>query len=185
MRELFLDFKNLNDQSALLWNDRGKIRFFGGGRGASPLMPFKMATSTDNGATWVLSLPQIDKSAKDITPQPITSAFRNAADELYLAMDGKGATSFLWRSTDEGLHWHDMGGRTGGRHSAIVPLNDKGSLLSIGGKNAEVGGLVPPKNPAQLGGGVGKGGGPPVPPVGGGPRPVPDWALNGKFIFLH
>ena len=31
-------------------------------------------------------------------------------------------------------------GRTGGRHSVIVPLDDKGDLLSIGGKNASVNG---------------------------------------------
>src|SRR5258708_7685976 len=184
MRELFLDFKNLNDQSALLWNDRGKIRFFGGGRGASPLMPFKMATSTDNGATWVLSLPQIDKSAKDITPQPITSAFRNAADELYLAMDGKGATSFLWRSTDEGLHWHDMGGRTGGRHSAIVPLNDKGSLLSIGGKNAEVGGWSPQNISTNWGAGWGRRGASPFPPLGSAQRPSLIRLMNGDLFFV-
>src|SRR5882724_8110718 len=34
--ELFYKTKNFNDQSGLLWNDNGKIRFFGGGRAASP-----------------------------------------------------------------------------------------------------------------------------------------------------
>ncbi|MGH7952275.1 MAG: sialidase family protein, partial [Limisphaerales bacterium] len=52
MPELFFDFKNLNDQSGLLWRDGNEIWFFGGGRGVSPWLPFKMATSTDNGATW-------------------------------------------------------------------------------------------------------------------------------------
>jgi hypothetical protein len=31
MPEVFIDFANMDDQSALLWNDNGKIWFFGGG----------------------------------------------------------------------------------------------------------------------------------------------------------
>ncbi|HZI33460.1 MAG TPA: sialidase family protein, partial [Candidatus Binatia bacterium] len=143
MPELFLDFTNVNDQSGLLWNDGGKIWFFGGGRGVSPWLPFKMATSEDNGATWTLSLPQLDQPAESFTAQPITSAFRGSDGAIYMAMDGDGAHSFLWRSRDNGVHWHDMGGRTGGRHSVIVPLDDQGNLLSIGGKNASVDGWSP------------------------------------------
>ncbi|HKI70712.1 MAG TPA: sialidase family protein, partial [Verrucomicrobiae bacterium] len=103
MPELFLDFENENDQSGLLWNDHGKIWFFGGGRGVAPWLPFKMATSTDNGATWTLSLPLLDKPAERFTAQPITSTFRGPDDSIYLAMDGDGAQSFLWRSTDDGI----------------------------------------------------------------------------------
>ena len=152
--ELFFKTENFNDQSGLLWNDDGKIWFFGGGRGLSDWVPFKIATSIDNGATWSLSLPQLDKPAESYTAQPITSMFRSGTGvppvrtgkmpvPLYFAMDGEGAASFLWRSTDEGIHWHDRGGRTGGRHSVIVPLDDQGSLLSIGGKNASVNGWSP------------------------------------------
>jgi len=36
-----------------------------------------------------------------------------------------------------------MGGRTGGRHSVIMPLDDQGNLLSIGGKNSSVDGWSP------------------------------------------
>ena len=49
--ELFVDFKNINDQSGLLWKDGNKIWFFGGGRDFSDSVPFKIATSTDNGVT--------------------------------------------------------------------------------------------------------------------------------------
>jgi len=52
--ELFFKTENYNDQSGLLWNDGGTIRFFGGGRKISDLIPFREATSTNNGATWTL-----------------------------------------------------------------------------------------------------------------------------------
>jgi hypothetical protein len=53
--ELFFKTENFNDQSGLLWNDGGKIRFFGGGREISDAIPFRQATSTDNGATWAFA----------------------------------------------------------------------------------------------------------------------------------
>ena len=114
-------------------------------------MPFKIATSTDNGVTWTLSLPQLDKPAKISRAQPITSAFRGEDNSLFFAMDGHKAQSFLWRSDDSGIHWQQMAGRTGGRHSAIVPLGGKGNLLSIGGKNASVNGWSPENFFDQLG----------------------------------
>src|SRR6185436_21084132 len=69
--ELFFDSKDYNDQSALLWRDGNTIRFFGGGR-ENPV-PFKLATSTDNGATWTVRLPLIDRPVTDCTPQPIVN----------------------------------------------------------------------------------------------------------------
>jgi hypothetical protein len=149
--ELFLDFEGLNEQSGLLWNDGGTIRFFGGGRGVTPMLPFKMAVSTNNGATWILSLPQLDRPATDFTAQPINSAFRGGDGNLYFAMDAENNESFLWRSTDAGVHWHDMGGRTGARHSTIVPLDDHGTLLSIGGKNNAVNGWSPENRSTNYG----------------------------------
>src|SRR5439155_679501 len=98
MPELFFKTKNYNDQSGLLWNDGGKIWFFGGGRGISDAVPFRIATSADNGATWSFSIPQLDRPAADYTAQPITSAFRGADGSIYFAMDADGAQSFLWRS---------------------------------------------------------------------------------------
>ncbi|HSU57641.1 MAG TPA: hypothetical protein VLT36_26600 [Candidatus Dormibacteraeota bacterium] len=141
--ELFCDFKDLNDQSGLLWREGETIRFFGGGRGEFPLMPFRMAVSSNNGATWTTSLPYLDAPARSYTPQPIASAFRGGDGGIYFAMDGAKEESFLWRSMDDGTHWHDMGGRTGARHSAIVPLDNRGRLLSIGGKNTSIEGWSP------------------------------------------
>lgn len=143
MPELFMNTVGANDQSGLLWQDGNRLWFFGGGRDISPYVPFRMATSDDYGATWTFSVPQIEKPMERVTAQPITSAFRDPQGNIYMAMDGQGSESLLWRSSDEGKTWHDMGGRTSTRHSTIVPLDDKGTLLSIGGKNADVNGWNP------------------------------------------
>ncbi len=184
MPELFLDFKGLNDQSGLLWRDGDTIRFFGGGRGTSPMMPFKMATSTDNGATWRLSLPQLDEPAKNYEAQPITSAFRAPDGSIYFAMDGSGAHSFLWHSTDEGVHWHQMAGRTGGRHSTIVPLDDRGNLLSIGGKNASVNGWSPENFSTNWGASWSQSTESPFPPLSSGQRPSMIRLADGNLFFV-
>jgi hypothetical protein len=182
--ELFLDFKDYNDQSGLLWNDGGKIRFFGGGRDLSPWVPFKMATSDDNGATWTLSLPQLDRMAVKYEAQPITSAFRGADGAIYFAMDGSGAHSFLWRSPDDGRHWHDQGGRTGGRHSVIVPLDERGDLLSIGGKNASVDGWSPENQSTNWGENWSASKPSPFPPLGSAQRPSMIRLASGNLFFV-
>jgi antitoxin component YwqK of YwqJK toxin-antitoxin module len=182
--ELFFKFQNYNDQSGLLWNDKGTIRFFGGGRGLSDSVPFKMAASTDNGATWTLSLPQLDKPAEKFTAQPITSAFRAPDGAIYFAMDGDKSQSFLWRSTDDGIHWHQMEGRTGGRHSVIVPLDDKGDLLSIGGKNSSVNGWSPENTSTNWGASWSKSIESPFPPLGSGQRPSLIRLADGNLFFV-
>ena len=209
--ELFYKTENYNDQSGLLWNDHGTIRFFGGGRDISDRVPFKMAVSTDNGMTWTLSLPQLDRPATDFTAQPITSAFRGESpgapassrrafgeaasvltgrqdggapgDAIYFAMDGEKATSFLWRSADDGIHWHDMGGRTGGRHSAIVPLDDRGDLLAIGGKNSSVNGWSPESCSTNWGASWSTSVASPFPPLGSGQRPSLIRLADGNLFF--
>lgn len=183
MPELFFKSEGYNDQSGLLWRDGNKIWFFGGGRDISPMVPFRIATSTDNGATWTLSLPQLDKPAEDFTAQPISSAFRGPDHSIYFAMDGDKATSFLWRSTDDGIHWHDMGGRTGGRHSQIVPLDGKGDLLSIGGKNAAVNGWSPENNSTNWGANWSASKASPFPPLGSAQRPSLIRLADGNLFF--
>jgi len=182
--ELFVDFKNINDQSGLLWKDGNKIWFFGGGRGVPNTVPFKIATSTDNGATWSLSLPELAQGAVEYEAQPITSAFRGPDRSIYFAMDGDGASSFLWHSTDEGIHWSQMKGRTGGRHSVIVPLDDKGNLLSIGGKNAAVDGWSPENTSSNWGATWSKSTASPFPPLGSAQRPSMIRLASGNLFFV-
>jgi hypothetical protein len=182
--ELFCDYKPFNDQSGLLWRDGNMLRFFGGGRGTSDRLPFKMAVSTNNGATWTMSLPLLDAPAKDFTAQPITSAFRSANDTIFFAMDAGKDASFLWRSTDDGIHWHDMGGRTGARHSTILPLDDHGHLLSIGGKNASIDGWSPMNKSSDWGASWSASTKSPFPALAGNQRPCLIRLANGHLCFV-
>lgn len=182
--ELFFDFKELNDQSGLLWAEGNTIRFFGGGRGASDWLPFKMAVSTNNGATWTLSLPLLDAPAFDYTAQPIVNAFRGAGGGMFFAMDGGKDESFLWRSEDNGIHWHELAGRTGGRHSTIVPLDDQGHLLSIGGKNTSVAGWSPQNTSADCGVTWSASTPSPFPALGSNQRPSLIRLANGHLCFV-
>lgn len=184
MPELFFKTKGHNDQSGLLWNDSGKIWFFGGGRDISDWLPFRIATSTNNGADWTVSLPRLDAPATNFTAQPITSAFRTRDGAIYMAMDGEGAHSLLWRSTDEGVHWHDMGGRTGGRHSVIVPLDEKGTLFSVGGKNAAVDGWSPQSLSTNWGATWSTNMASPFPPLGTAQRPSMIRLASGDLLYV-
>ena len=184
MPELFFKTQGGNDQSGLLWNDDGKIWFFGGGRNISDFVPFRIATSKDNGATWTFAIPQLDKPATSYTAQPITNAFRSPDRSIYMAMDGDGAHSFLWRSQDDGIHWHDMGGRTGGRHSTILPLDDQGNLLSIGGKNADVNGWSPLNRSSNWGLSWSESTASPFPPLGSVQRPSMIRLASGHLLFV-
>ena len=179
--ELFFDSADFNDQSGLLWTDGNTIRFFGGGRD-NPV-PFKIATSTDNGATWTVRLPLIDRPVTDCTPQPIVNAFRGPDRAMYFAMDAQGNQSFLWRSKDEGIHWQDMGGRTGGRHSTIVPLSD-GTLLSVGGKNTGTNGYSFQNTSKDWGATWSPDRQSPFPALGGNQRPSMIRLANGHLCFV-
>ena len=181
--ELFMDFKPLNDQSGLLWTEGNTVWFFGGGRGASPWLPFKMALTTNNGATWTATLPYLDASASDYTAQPIVNAFRAFDGAIFFASDAADENSFLWRSTDAGMHWHDMGGRTGGRHSTIVPLRRDGELLSIGGKNTSVGGWSPANTSDDWGAHWSASTPSRFPALGGNQRPCLIRLANGHLCF--
>jgi hypothetical protein len=99
-------------------------------------------------------------------------------------MDGHGSHSFLWRSADDGVHWRDMGGRTGARHSAIVPLNDEGKLLSIGGKNASVDGWSPENISTNWGATWSASTASPFPPLGSAQRPSMIRLKSGNLLFV-
>lgn len=171
MPELFMNTIGANDQSALLWQDAGRLWFFGGGRDISSYVPFRMATSDDYGATWTFAVPQIAQPMQRVTAQPVSNAFRDSQGRIYIAMDGKSSESLLWRSSDNGVTWQDMGGRTSSRHSTIVPLDDKGTLLSIGGKNASVNGWNPQNISHDWGATWDSPTASPLPPLGTAQRP--------------
>ena len=91
MPELLFNTVGGNDQSALLFTDNDTVWFFGGGRDMTDYVPFRICKSTDNGATWTFSVPQMDKKLERYTAQPISNAFRNKAGELFVAIDGNGS----------------------------------------------------------------------------------------------
>jgi hypothetical protein len=118
------------------------VRFFGGGVGLDAV-PFRAQTSTDSGRTWrAPAIPLLRGPVGGFTPQPITSAFCDRNNRIYVATDAVGGESMLWASDDEGRTWTDTGGRTGGRHTTFVVLKD-GSILGIGGKNTNIDGFMP------------------------------------------
>jgi len=55
---------------------------------------------------------------------------------IYVSSDGSGGTSVLWKSDNNGQTWYDPGGRTFGRHTTFVLL-DNDDILGMGGKNTQ------------------------------------------------
>jgi len=142
MPSLFLDLPDVDDHAPLLWNDNGKIWFFWGANQLDSGFPFHWTTSTDNGATWSeVHFPVFPGNVGGYFAQPITAAFR-ADDKIFVSSDGVGAESILWVSPNNGKTWQDPGGRTGGRHTAFVPLKN-GNILGMGGKNSDIDGYMP------------------------------------------
>ncbi|MGH9352644.1 MAG: SUMF1/EgtB/PvdO family nonheme iron enzyme [Terriglobia bacterium] len=178
---LFFDFADVNDQSALLWNDRGTVNFFGGGRGLNGV-PFRWTWSHDSGATWsAIHFPKLTGSIGDFVPQPITSAFRGADGTIYVATDARGSHSVLWASRDNGHTWFDTGGRTGGRHTAFAALKD-GSILGMGGKNSNINGTMP-ESISRDGGKTWTITKSPFPALGSNQRPAIIRLADGKLFF--
>lgn len=138
---VFMKFADVNNQSGMLWNDDGDIYFFGGGRGLQGI-PFRWATSIDNGVDWTpVQFPKLIGPIGSYTPQPITSAFRKNGT-LFVPTDARGRHSLLWASRNNGKTWFDTGGRTDGRHTAFVVLKD-GCILGMGGKKSNIDGYMP------------------------------------------
>ena len=182
MPALFYDRSGLNDQSALLWEDNGKLWFFGGGRGLGDV-PFVFATSIDNGATWSeIKTPLITGKVFPYMSQPITSAFRGPDGTIYFGSDAIDASSFLWASKDNGKTWFDTGGRTEGRHSTFVLLKDN-RILSMGGKNSNVEGYMPKNYSSDQGKTWTEKVKTPFAALGSNQRPVITRLKSGKLFF--
>ncbi len=137
------DFPGTNDHAPMLWNDDGTLHFFWGcpelpGGNPNPY-PFQWTSSDDSGATWdEVKFPDFIGSIGSHSRQPINSALRNG-NTIYVSSDGSGGESVLWKSDDNGQTWYDTGGRTYGRHTTFVFLNN-GDILGMGGKNTDYNG---------------------------------------------
>ncbi len=142
MPEGYYDYADVNDQTSLLWNDRGTLWHFTGGFGLTHV-PFRVQTSRDSGATWEQPrLPVLIEPLGGYWPQPISTAFRDASGAIYIPTDAVGGESMLWSSKDNGRTWFDTAGRTAGRHTVFALLKD-GSILGMGGKNSDIDGYMP------------------------------------------
>jgi antitoxin component YwqK of YwqJK toxin-antitoxin module len=76
-----------------------------------------------------------------------------------------------------------MGSRTGGRHSVIVPLDDRGNLLSIGGKNSATNGRSPQNVSTNWGATWSDNAPSPFPPLGTAQRPSLIRLASGNLLF--
>jgi hypothetical protein len=139
----FLAFPNANNHAPLLWTDSGVLHLFWGSPRMQNAFPFQWTSSEDNGATWSeVRFPDFRGDVGPHSRQPINTAFRGHDGTIYVSSDAVGGSSVLWASSDNGRTWHDTGGRSAGRHTTYVMLND-GSILGMGGKNTEIDGYMP------------------------------------------
>ncbi|MHC4500153.1 MAG: SUMF1/EgtB/PvdO family nonheme iron enzyme, partial [Planctomycetota bacterium] len=161
----------------------GTLHFFWGCprlTGASPY-PFQWMSSTDNGATWSeVKFPGFVGSIGDHSRQPINTALR-IGDSIYVSSDGDGGESVLWTSDDNGQSWYDPGGRTHGRHTTFVLLND-GRILGMGGKNTDIGGYMP-KSVSNNQGKTWASGITPFSTLGSNQRPCITRLSSGRLLF--
>ena len=138
------DFFDANDEAPIIWNDNGTLWLFWGCPRIRRGYPFQWTTSTDNGASWSpVRFPVFESIIGPYCCQPINSAFRGPDGTVYVAVDGKMATSILYATGNEGRSWFDTGGRTLGRHSTFVLLDDNKTILCYGGKNVHIDGFMP------------------------------------------
>ena len=140
--ELFFDFADVPEETPLFFKDGNRLWYVTGGVGLDGV-PFKWMTSSDHGATWgPVQFPVFTTPIGPHTAQPISSMFRDARGTLYLASDGDGATSVLWKGFPDATAWSDPLGRTGGRHTVFTLLKN-GDILGMGGKSSDIEGFMP------------------------------------------
>jgi hypothetical protein len=121
------DNVDCDDEGPVIWNDKGTLWLFWGSPRQLAGYPFQFVKSTDNGATWgQVHFPLFSRRVGPYSAQPINSALRDSKGTIYLAVDGSHSpkTSELFASPDDGKTWYDTGGRTYGRHSTFVLLDN-------------------------------------------------------------
>jgi formylglycine-generating enzyme required for sulfatase activity len=137
------DFLDANDEAPLVWNDNGMLWLFWGCPRIKEVTPFQWTTSSDNGESWEpIRFPVFESKVGSYSAQPITSVFRAGDGTIFIGVDGSGSSSVLFASRNNARTWIDTVGRTKGRHSAFVLL-DENTILAYGGKNYEIDGFMP------------------------------------------
>ena len=182
MPSLLIDFADANDASPMMWNDGGTVRLYWGSNRLESGFPFQWIESTDSGATWSAPhFPVFTTLVGGYSAQPITSAFKGANGETFVAADGVNAQSVLWTSPDNGKTWRDPGGRTNGRHTAFALLKD-GRILGMGGKNSNIDGFMP-RSISSDGGKTWQFDKTVFPPLGASQRPTLIRLKSGRLFF--
>ena len=174
-----------DDEGPVIWNDNGTIWFFWGSPRQEAGYPFQFTRSTDNGATWEpISFPLFDARVGPYAAQPINSAMRDSKGTIYLAVDGSHdpISSELFASKDNGKTWYDTGGRTFGRHSTFVLL-DNDVIMAYAGKQASINGWHP-QNISRDGGATYEISPSPLPALGGGVRASALKLANGRLFYV-
>ncbi len=182
LQELFIKAKwdDEQDISPCLWRDGTTNWLF---TGWSKTKLFRVSRSTDCGATWTTIVPEF--LSTNGYYQPINSAFRAPDGTLYVPVDMPfpALNSALFRSSDNGLTWTNQPGlTTSGRHSTIVPLDQTGRLLSLGGKGG--GGYMPQNISTNWGATWEKNTPTPFPGLGSGQRPSVCRLASGKLVMV-
>ncbi len=139
------DNVDCDDEGPVIWNDNGTVWLFWGSPRQQAGYPFQFIKSTDNGQSWGrIQFPLFDKRVGPYSAQPINSAFRDSRGTIYVAVDGSWTpkSSELFASKDNGITWYDTGGRTYGRHSTFIVLEDD-TIMAFGGKQASMNGWHP------------------------------------------
>lgn len=142
--DIFVNPVAVNDHAPLLFTDSdGTIYHFWGWPELENAFPFQFIYSKDSGATWSeVQFPKFKEKAEQVMRQPINTVVHAQDGFYYLACDVRGeSASVLYRSKDL-LNWEVPQGKTPGRHSTVVELQD-GRLLAVGGKNTAIDGYMP------------------------------------------
>lgn len=145
MPDIFINPIGVNDHAPNMFTDTdGTIYHFWGWQQLDNSFPFQYTYSTDNGQTWSeVQFPLFTNKAERVVRQPINSCIRSKDGTFYMASDAAFEPgSVLWRSKDNMKTWQNPAGRTGGRHTTFVELDDH-TILGMGGKNSAIDGYMP------------------------------------------
>ncbi len=149
----FLDPVGVNDHAPLFYTDKkGVVYHFWGWPQLPDAYPFQYVESHDNGETWSeVRFPRFVNQAQRLCAQPVNTCVEGRDGTFYLVSDATSdgsreprlrSSSVLWRSRDGMKTWENPKGRTYGRHTTAVELED-GSILALGGKNTDINGYMP------------------------------------------